>query len=100
MAHLEIDREDLPETMQLLRIELPDVASQAAAPSLRKGWQSDTGQTRAVGNSFLDEYAWLLLPVPSAIMPLTHNFLFNPRHPDAKSATVTLVHFEPDPQLF
>lgn len=100
MVHLEIDREDLPETMQLLRIELPEGASQAPVPSLPEGWQSDTGQTRTVGNSFLDGCGALLLPVPSAIMPFTNNFLFNPRHPDALKATVTLVQFKPDPRLF
>ncbi|MCY1395164.1 RES domain protein [compost metagenome] len=35
LVHLEIDQEDFPETLQLLRVELPDTASIAPAPALK-----------------------------------------------------------------
>lgn len=100
LVHLEIDREDIPNNMQLLRIELPEGVSQAQAPELPEGWTADIPATRALGNRFLDECADLLLPVPSAIMPDTTHYLFNPRHPDAQAARVQASRFVLDPRLF
>ena len=100
LVHLEIDPEDFPTTMRLLRIELPDTVSQAQLPALQPGWSSQTELTRGLGNRFLDECSALLLPVPSAIMPSTTNYLFNPRHPQANSARLEVEDFTPDSRLF
>lgn len=99
LVHLEIDPEDLPSTMQLLRIELPDSVSQAPMPELPPGWNVDTGLTQGIGNLFLDGNQALLLPVPSAILPSTTNVLLNPQHPDAGLAQVTIENFRPDSRL-
>ena len=100
LVHLEIEPEDLPETMQLLRIELPDTVSQAPMPSLPQGWSHDGELTRSIGNRFLDDGPALLLAVPSAIIPSTVNYLFNPRHAQAHSATFEVISFTPDSRLF
>jgi RES domain-containing protein len=100
LVHLEIDPEDFPATMQLLRIEVPDSVSQAQMPTLPAGWSAETELTRGIGNQFLDECNALLLPVPSAIIPSTVNYLFNPRHPEAQSATIQVELFTPDSRLF
>jgi len=100
LVHLEIDPEDFPATMQLLRIEVPDSVSQVQMPTLPPGWSADTDLTRGIGNQFLDECNALLLPVPSAIIPSTVNYLFNPRHPEAQSATIQVELFTPDSRLF
>ncbi|MBF4213241.1 RES domain-containing protein, partial [Pseudomonas donghuensis] len=42
----------------------------------------------------------LLLPVPSAIMPSTINYLFNPRHAQAQRAKIQVEDFTPDSRLF
>jgi RES domain-containing protein len=40
--------------------------------------------TRDLGTSRLQKKEAVLLRIPSAIVPETWNFLFNPAHPDAK----------------
>ncbi|MBA1242490.1 RES family NAD+ phosphorylase [Pseudomonas japonica] len=100
LVHLEVDQEDFPESLQLLRVELPDGAIEAPAPELDQGWQQDQARTRAVGDGFLRGVQALLLPVPSAVMPHTTNYLFNPLHPGAALATVTPEAFALDTRLF
>jgi len=100
LVHLEIDPEDFPSTMQLLRIEIPEPVSHAPMPSPAAGWSNDQALTRSIGNPFLDAGEALLLPAPSAIHPSTVNYLFNPLHPDAKRATVQIEQFTPDARLF
>lgn len=100
LVHLEIDPEDFPTTMQLIRIEIPDSVTQAPMPALQAGWSTDIELTRGIGNHFLDECNELLLPVPSAIIPSTVNYLFNPRHPEARGAIIQVEHFTPDTRLF
>ncbi|MBB3105022.1 RES domain-containing protein [Azomonas macrocytogenes] len=78
--HLEIDPEDFPSTLQLIRIELPDSVPLADSPILPEHWKSGPQATRIIGDHFLDERSALLLPVPSAIIPCTTNYLFNPAH--------------------
>jgi RES domain-containing protein len=99
LVHLEIDPEDFPTTLRLIRIELPDTVSQARLPTLQPGWSAQPELTRALGNRFLDDCS-ALLPVPSAIMPSTTNYLFNPRHPQAQSAKIQVEDFTPDSRLF
>lgn len=98
LVYLEIDPEECPATMQLLRIEMPESASQAQMPTLPVGWSADPELTRGIGNQFLDECS-ALLPVPSAIIPSTVNYLFNPRHPEAQSATIHIELFTPGSRL-
>ncbi|AJQ46509.1 RES family NAD+ phosphorylase [Pseudomonas putida] len=100
LVHLEIDPEDFPTTMRLIRIELPDTVSQAQLPVLQPGWSAQPELTRALGNRFLDDCSALLLPVPSAIMPSTINYLFNPRHAQAQRAKIQVEDFTPDSRLF
>ncbi|WP_425439586.1 hypothetical protein [Pseudomonas segetis] len=38
--------------------------------------------------------------MPSAIIPSTVNYLFNPRHPEAQSATIHIELFTPGSRLF
>jgi RES domain-containing protein len=99
LVHLEIDQEDFPDSLQLLRVEIPDELEPAAMPVLQKGWQVDAMITRSIGDAFLRANAALLLPVPSAIMPHSTNYLFNPLHPDAGHATVTAEVFSLDARL-
>jgi RES domain-containing protein len=52
---------------------------------LSSGGQNESDATREVGTKWLRGNSALLLKVPSAIIPETFNFLFNPLHPDAKT---------------
>ncbi len=100
LVHMEIDQEDLPETFQLLTVELPDDVSMVPAPTLKADWNADQRHSRALGDSFLVEGPALLLPVPSAIMPYSLNYLYNPLHPDAAKVTLRSEPFRFDNRLF
>ncbi|MNC47069.1 hypothetical protein D3C75_961140 [compost metagenome] len=99
LVHLEVDQEDLPETFQLLKVELPDDVSIAPPPALKAQWAADISYTRGIGDSFLVQCPALLLPVPSAIMPHTLNYLFNPLHPGAGQAAIHAEPFNLDQRL-
>jgi RES domain-containing protein len=74
---------DIPPDFTLLRIEGPD----RVIPSVKKlpnGWQLHPKITRDLGSAWLRERTTVLLRVPSAIVPMTWNFLFNPLHRDAR----------------
>lgn len=99
LVHLEIDQEDLPETFQLLKVEVPDDVSIAPTPKMKSHWEADLHLTRRLGDTFLVQCPALLLPVPSAIMPHTVNYLFNPLHPGAAKAVINAEPFNLDHRL-
>lgn len=70
-----------------------------AVPTLQAGWAKDPRQTKAIGDRFLSGCEALLLPIPSAIMPHTHNYLFNPLHVDSTTARLFAETFNLDARL-
>jgi len=75
---------DVPPDFTLLRIEGPDLdISTIAESDLPEDWQTRFEITRALGTDWLQKKQAILLKLPSAIVPQTTNFLFNPLHPDA-----------------
>jgi RES domain-containing protein len=75
---------DVPPEFTLLRVEGPDLAVSVIADSvLPRGWQSRIEVARRLGTDWLLKKEAVLLRLPSAIVPQTANFLFNPLHPDA-----------------
>lgn len=75
---------DVPPDFTLLRVEGPDLRVPAIRlRDLPPSWRDDPDVTRAIGTAWLAKGAAVLLSVPSALVPETRNFLFNPRHGDA-----------------
>jgi RES domain-containing protein len=75
---------DVPPDFTLLKIEGPELGIDiVAAGDLQKDWQTQLKVTRELGTQWLRKNEGVLLQVPSAIVPQTANFLFNPLHPDA-----------------
>lgn len=75
---------DVPPEITLLRIEGPELEIPAIAETgLPKGWQTRFEITRSLGTDWLQKKEAVLLKLPSAIVPQTSNFLFNPLHPNA-----------------
>lgn len=75
---------DVPPEFSLLRVEGPD----SQVPSIRRqdlprGWRDRMEVTRQLGTAWLEKGESVLLRVPSALVPETANFLFNPLHADA-----------------
>lgn len=89
LVHL--DREDMPDSFQLLTIELDEDVSieRIEATELSAEWIADERITRQVGDDWLARGASPLLRVPSAIVPEAYNMLINPRHPEAVRMRIT-----------
>lgn len=99
LVHLEIDAEDVPDNLRLLRIHVPDDATQQSITDLPGQWEENVAHTQGMGNAWLATGETLLLVVPSAIMPHTNNFLFNPLHHQASQATLTVETLRLDRRL-
>lgn len=85
LVHQQLNHsEQVPDSYQLLRIEVPDdigIAELREADT-PQNWRADMPWTQSAGTEWLAGGATALLKVPSAILPAT-NFLLNPAHPDA-----------------
>jgi RES domain-containing protein len=88
-----MDRDLIPPTYQLLRINIPpDMKIEAvAAGDLSGNWRADTTTSREIGDRWLDRSTSALLQVPSAISEQGQNFLLNPAHPDAAKVIVAEI---------
>ena len=68
-----------------MKIEGPDPkVSVITLDDLPENWRSRLEVTRDLGTGWLQKKESVLLQIPSAIVPETENFLFNPLHPEAK----------------
>jgi RES domain-containing protein len=87
---------DVPPEFTLLKIEGPDPEVFAIKPeNLPKDWRTRLEATRDLGTAWLRKKEGVLLQVPSAIVPETANFLFNPMHIDAAKFRITEVFAYP-----
>jgi RES domain-containing protein len=74
----------VPPEFTLLKIEGPDGRVSVVKPKdLPEDWRARLEATRDFGTAWLRGKEGVLLQVPSAIVPETANFLFNPMHIDA-----------------
>jgi RES domain-containing protein len=103
LVHLEVDPEDIPQSYQLMAVDLPDnIAFQAIEPNrLAPNWHNQVPLTRESGDQWLRENQTALLRVPSAIVPFAMNWLLNAAHADAAKARIVEVIRAPfDQRLF
>jgi RES domain-containing protein len=83
---------DVPPQFTLLKIEGPDLEVAAIRPEdLPQDWVTRLEATRDLGTAWLRKGESVFLQVPSAIVPETANFLFNPMHAEAARFRVTNV---------
>lgn len=97
LVHFECAPEDVPENFKLLDVEISDLVSISVLDEsvLEKNWSKEQSVTRDIGDQWLAGQSSLLLKVPSAIIPQTYNYLFNPMHPEANQARVIRVTSHP-----
>ena len=97
LAHLELGVEALPNSYHLLQVECPDpVVIETLNPEkLADDWWQNVEWTRAAGDQWLASCKAALLRVPSAIVPHSANYLFNPRHPDAERCQILSFNEHP-----
>ena len=83
MVHMRLALDTIPVVLKLIAIDV-DPASPVARPvDVPVGWQANDVTSRKIGDQWLKEQASLVLPVPSAIVNHSTNYLINPSHPDA-----------------
>lgn len=75
---------DVPPEFTLLKIEGPEIAIPSVGThELSDDWRMRIEVTRDLGSTWLERNDSVLLRVPSAIVPETMNYLFNPSHANA-----------------
>jgi RES domain-containing protein len=81
----------IPNNFCLAEIEVPDSSITLLDTALlHHNWQnvSAPGALREIGDAFLKKQEYLLMGVPSAVVPAEYNYVLNPQHPEAKNITV------------
>jgi RES domain-containing protein len=87
---------DVPPTYTLLRAEGPDLECPSILlKSLPADWATKPEITRELGDKWLRDKASVVLKVPSAILPQTCNYVFNPLHPDASQFKIVQTYTYP-----
>ena len=99
LVHLELLEDELPRAYTLLRVEVPEsVSIELIQVPAGESWKTDHDLTRQLGDEWLAHRRTSLGRVPSAILPMTSNFILNPLHPDApkvKIAETEQAEFDP-----
>ena len=103
LVHFDCAPGDLPRAFTLLEVEIADDAPVETLDEqvLPEGWIGEAEITRKIGDQWLAGNSALLLKVPSAVIPKSYNYLFNPLRPEAGHARIVSVsrHLY-DPRLF
>lgn len=101
LVHLEVDPEDLPDNLRLMRVDVPqEICRDAIILELTDDWFDHQDVTRRIGTDWLTERRTAFMKVPSAIMPHTQNWLLNPAHLLAAEITLTVETLQLDRRLF
>lgn len=72
-----VDAEDMPETYQLLEIDVPDGVV-ITSPDLPDDWKEYPAITQQFGSDFVAAATHAVMEVPCVIVPFTTNYLLNP----------------------
>ena len=89
---------------KIMFIEIPDdaVIESISESGLESGWRdpNDYSQCQPLGDRWFNASHALALKVPSAVMPLSCNFVVNTLHPDyARVTLVEVTDLMPDPRI-
>ncbi|MEQ8481014.1 MAG: RES family NAD+ phosphorylase [Hoeflea sp.] len=91
---MHLDPEDLPETYQLVEIDVPgevDVEPVDVTP----GWKENPALSRDAFEDFCNRGAAPVLSVPSILMPHCRNLLINPAHADHAKLSILSAELHP-----
>lgn len=94
-----LDLADLPETLQLIRIDIPVDVAVFDAPQSPSRYET-VAMSRDFWAEFVTTGRFAVLKVPSVIMPHCSNYLINPKHADAQKIEVASTErFTLDPRF-
>ena len=85
----------LPTNFCLAEIEVPENSTLTLdTKSLPDNWQdaSPPAELKQLGNQFIKETKYLMMKVPSSVVPEEYNYLLNPWHPDIKKVNILNAH--------
>lgn len=87
----------IPKDYFLISISIPDTAGilKLTESDMPADWRYNphSNTTQQIGDQFVADNKFLVLQVPSAVVPGDYNFLVNPNHP--KSSNVNVIASEP-----
>ncbi len=85
----------VPKDYFLVSIKISDTASilKLANTDIPADWRSNphSNSTQKIGDQFMAESKYLILQVPSAVVPGDFNFLINPNHSEVKDVMIDNV---------
>ncbi|SEI38108.1 RES domain-containing protein [Dyadobacter sp. SG02] len=89
---------------KIMFLEIPDdaVIDSIAERDLEPGWRdpNDYSQCQPPGDRWFNECKALALKVPSAVMPLSYNYVINTLHPDySRVKLIEVTDLMPDPRI-
>lgn len=83
----------LPKDFLMLEIDIPDEYKILSIKDedLPVSWNSwpHVASSQVIGDTFASDQKYLVLKVPSAVVPGDFNYLINPKHPDFKKVKIT-----------
>jgi len=90
-VHMDLS-EDLPTDRFIVEIDIPDDIEffELTLEDLPKDWDARPPgyETQFIGDDFVKDSIAPILKVPSCIVPLEHNYLINPNHPESSRIRV------------
>lgn len=99
-----VARGDLPDQLQWLKIEIPDIVALQKArlgrASMPHNWRADLNWSRKIGDDWIGSNKTLAFRVPSALVPETWNVLFNPANEWAPQMRIVDIFKLPIDQRF
>ena len=99
------EKGEMPRNYVLHTLEIPDALPilDLATENLPSDWRTfpHSEAARRIGDQFVKEGKYVVLKVPSAVVPNDSNYLLNPKHPDFSKIKITKTEvYEFDARLF
>ena len=86
------------------RVEIPEnIVTELQQKDLPRNWRSEPPPdiTKQIGTDWVAAAASAVLRIPSVIVPVEHNFVLNPVHPDFKKLNISKPEpFSFDPRMW
>jgi len=84
-----VNIDDIPRALSIVSIEIPEtnklILEQRQLPG---DWRQAPASTKDFGTSLLKQNKYLVIQVPSAVVPEEYNYLINPLHPDMSKVRI------------
>jgi RES domain-containing protein len=85
--------EDLPEDLVIITFNIPDDEKIFSPADMPENWRDPVvhAATKNLGTAILKKAEYLLIKIPSVIIPQEFNYIINPVHPGMKKVTIANI---------